>query len=281
MLPSLAAQTNKNFEWVIAVDEMIDAASMASLQRLIAPHPHFKIVTCRPTETYRLYPSIDEMMPAGVGADLLLLSRVDTDDALSSEFVSVLQRAAGNTSAPAVLSLQNGAEVTVADRMIGPVQHRSIAIGVSILSEGPPFEHILNKNHMTLEEWATSVGGAFIAIDAPSIGYLHVRHPDSDSHHQRATRRSCKHPQPIDLPRRFFWSKPAYTPYHIEVSAAVGLAPSWIETVERVRDPALPALPEELPRMASKHFMLTALKEARERGDMNLAKAIRNAIYAL
>lgn len=276
ILPSLVAQTSTNFEWAVCVDARIDAGSLERLHRMLAAYPHFRVVKCDPIETLKLYPTLTDLLSDHDG-EPVLLSRVDADDALGVRFVEIMREKAETFDGLAAFAFQRGAEIILSQGTVGPVLHKSIAIGVSLLSDGQNRQNIYGKNHTTIGDWVTEQGGTFVAIDEPGCHYLHVRRDDSDSHLHRKMRHVSTAPSPARE------ADGCFAAYYLEVCSAVGIAPSALDTLRAITPEELPQLPfPGTPRLASKQRLLQIIGEAREAGaDGRTMQAYVNALYAL
>jgi hypothetical protein len=276
MLPSLAAQTRRDFEWAIGVDALIDDASLKRLQEMIAPYPHFRVVKCNPIESLVLHPTLTELLGQDDGGRLLL-SRADCDDALGVRFVEIVREHAERFDGLAAFAFQSGTELAVSQGVLGPVTYKSLALGISMLSDGRNRHHIYAGNHTLIGDWIVDLGGTFVPIDLPGCHYLHVRRDDSDSHLNRRLRLRTTDPVAVrDQDGRF-------GSYYQQVCAAVGIPLTAFDAIRAVTPEAEQRLPfPKLPRIATKKRLLQLLGEARAaNSDERTIQALVNAVYSL
>jgi hypothetical protein len=87
-LPSMVAQTDQDFIWLLYFDPATPARHVEQIRSLIAPHPHFRIKFNErfTPETVRK----DVIEEAGSGAGWLLTTRFDNDDGLRRDFIARL-----------------------------------------------------------------------------------------------------------------------------------------------------------------------------------------------
>lgn len=108
-LPSIQAQTNQDFEWLI----LIDARTPDSIyQRLQDIADNYKVI-----QLVRVAAQGDEALNAyyrslanelGKGYDILMSTRLDSDDCLMSDFIGTTYHLLGASTVPVAISFPNG-----------------------------------------------------------------------------------------------------------------------------------------------------------------------------
>lgn len=105
--PSIIAQTNQQFDWVILVCDQTPKNYLSRLAKYTNSHLNIYIELCTYYEDVNvLYNNIGEKYVHGY--DYLLSTRVDNDDMLAKDFVETLQKLLPATHASAVLTFTNG-----------------------------------------------------------------------------------------------------------------------------------------------------------------------------
>ena len=105
--PSIIAQTNQLFDWVILISDQTPNNYLSRLTQHTKSHKNIYIEQSSYYENVNiLYQAIDSKYVQGY--DYLLFTRVDNDDMLAKDFVETLQQQFPITHAPAVLTFTNG-----------------------------------------------------------------------------------------------------------------------------------------------------------------------------
>jgi hypothetical protein len=89
-LPSLIAQTDQDFEWLIYFDRHTAPEHLERARRGIAIRPNFRVMLCDYYSSETLIAEFNRQLPEYDG--WLLTSRVDNDDSLHREFVARLHQ---------------------------------------------------------------------------------------------------------------------------------------------------------------------------------------------
>jgi hypothetical protein len=87
-LPSVTAQTEQNFLWLIYIDAAVPAAYLERLQAAINPYANIKLKLC---DFFSSENIVDDLQRELGATEWLLTTRLDNDDGLSADFVSRLQ----------------------------------------------------------------------------------------------------------------------------------------------------------------------------------------------
>ena len=126
-LPSIAAQTNKNFDWIIFFDEQTPAEfkeRIESLRKIQEFHPYYTGLF--PADGWA--DAIRNVLGAQQERTLLLTTRLDNDDGLARDYIDRLQRSAANireTAKPVAFNFTKGF-ILAQDRLYGH-SHKSNA----------------------------------------------------------------------------------------------------------------------------------------------------------
>lgn len=92
-LPSVVAQTKRDFTWLLLLDEQTAEPLMQELQEMIAEHPFIRIrKTAATNDLTALYKQIAAEEKGNAG--WLLTTRLDNDDCISFDFVECLRAGA-------------------------------------------------------------------------------------------------------------------------------------------------------------------------------------------
>lgn len=192
-LPSMVAQTNQNFTWIIYFDEGTPVEFKERIARLRETFPFVPFYTgLFPGDGWRK--SVQAVLAErGLSPDFLLSTRLDNDDALANDFVERMQATANARVGEGALGLNITAGCIMTDDRIYEIRHPSNAF-FSLLE---PFNDTLRTapsiQHMTLAARVPVVqvdGGA---------GWLQVVHGENVSNKIRGRR-----VQPVEVKHQFF-----------------------------------------------------------------------------
>lgn len=183
LVPSLAAQTRQDFEWILATDTEIDDANWAELERVLAPYPNFRAVKLDPFK-HGLSPRLASILPEGVGeADLVAVSRVDDDDALAKDFVETVRREAlaSEGGYPRAIAFPNGVQVDPSTGRFAPYTAEFIALGLTLVSRADSPMDIFGLNHTHVGAHVSAAGGEVRVVADGGARWIYARSPASDS----------------------------------------------------------------------------------------------------
>ncbi len=90
-LPSVLAQTERNFDWLLFFNEKTPAAYVDRIRALNLEHPFIVPVFCDSLPLTEVQQAVRNVV--GGKADWLLTSRLDNDDGIHPQFVAMLQKA--------------------------------------------------------------------------------------------------------------------------------------------------------------------------------------------
>lgn len=272
---SLAAQTERNFEWVVVADTQIDADSQAALERVLSA-ANGRLVLLDPVVTGRLAPIPKDVLD-DANDGLLVLSRIDDDDALHREFVARLHQTALDASGlPCSVAFADGLDVYPAERLYRPYHHPTIPVGLSVVSRGDKPVSPYGGNHTRQHERIEALGGTSIISRTEKPMWLYTRNVGSDSSEHRAGRL----PKTRQLKR--------FDGVCEGTIQACGLDSNWATEVVHARrelpDPRPPVVgTKKLNRLQIKAEMLRYLRELRQTGGADSPRyhAAISAFYAL
>jgi len=88
-LPSVVAQTNKNFKWLLYFDNDTSEKHRAQISQLL--QPHFFIEAHYIDGMPMLVESIRQYIATHVKTEYLITSRIDNDDSISKYFIETIQ----------------------------------------------------------------------------------------------------------------------------------------------------------------------------------------------
>ena len=88
--PSVTAQTNKNFTWLLFFDESTSEKYRTFISRLISGKDHIKVFFIAGMPAF--YPEIQKFIASdSLNTSHLITSRIDNDDSISKHFINVVQ----------------------------------------------------------------------------------------------------------------------------------------------------------------------------------------------
>jgi hypothetical protein len=88
--PSVAAQTNKNFTWLIYFDVTTPESYKQKIQVIIGNKPNIRLLYINGMPAF--YPEIQKLIGVEtVGKPYLITSRIDNDDCIRKDFIDVVQ----------------------------------------------------------------------------------------------------------------------------------------------------------------------------------------------
>ncbi|GAA4030587.1 hypothetical protein GCM10022386_13160 [Flavobacterium cheonhonense] len=119
-LPSVVAQTNKNFKWLLYFDTDTSEKHRAQITELLQPHPFIEAhyIDGMPM----LVESIRQYITTHVKAEYLITSRIDNDDSISKHFIETIQSKFDKQEHLAV-DVTAGYTLNLSPVMIGKKEH--------------------------------------------------------------------------------------------------------------------------------------------------------------
>ena len=178
LLPSIAAQTDGDFELWILTSPELPAAWLARLRALCAPVPQIRIIVSdeRTTEDALAAPLAEA---AGAAGGPLTQFRVDDDDALSRHFIARLRQRMLRFADMLVVAISMAAGLILRRFDAEPVSYwrslqRFIGIGVAVRQDVHGLS-VFQHNHFDLPRELPAFS------DPGGLNYVHLRWDEGDS----------------------------------------------------------------------------------------------------
>ncbi len=119
-LPSVMAQTNQNFNWLLYFDTTTSENNRAQISALVAPFPRIEVFYIDGMP--RLVDSIKEYVTANCKTDYIITSRIDNDDSISKYFIDEVQKNFNKQDFHAI-DFISGYTLNIKPCMIGKKEH--------------------------------------------------------------------------------------------------------------------------------------------------------------
>ncbi|MFN3954072.1 MAG: glycosyltransferase [Pararhodobacter sp.] len=182
-LPSLLAQSARDFTTIVLIGEDMPATARTRLQALLAPLHGARIVALPPLPmfgaTRRAYDAALDPH-----ATHLTSVRLDDDDAISTDLVARLKAMVPGAVAlmgaqePLVISHQNGLFAEIApsgNRVYGVVERSPLGIGLAMVAPVGRRDTIFSRNHRLLGQFYGCLSDAVIPA------FIRTVHRDNDA----------------------------------------------------------------------------------------------------
>lgn len=179
-LPSLDAQSEKDFVWVLCIDRHLPARFRARLDELAASRPYLRLLELELLDDFT--PELIRWCRAEAearGRSHLLTTRIDNDDALHRGLFGEIHKVArellaGQRPLPAAITPTTGYQWVPATGQGFATYHFSHSMGTSALEAVADFESVYGRNHRKVPEWATAKGGSVRAVDGHTRWWLYT-----------------------------------------------------------------------------------------------------------
>ena len=90
-LPSVASQTNTDFQWLLFFDQTTDDDFKQELETLLKPYPHFKSFYVDGMDAF--HPSIKAYVSEdSKDSSHIITSRIDNDDCIHKDYIDTIQK---------------------------------------------------------------------------------------------------------------------------------------------------------------------------------------------
>jgi len=89
-LPSVAAQKNQNFTWLIFFDTNTKPEFRSRIEALLDGHQNFRAMYIEGMNAF--YPELKKLLLEEAGSPYLITSRIDNDDCISNRFIDEVQK---------------------------------------------------------------------------------------------------------------------------------------------------------------------------------------------
>lgn len=140
-LPSVANQTNTNFEWLLFFDTTTDTDFKTEIEALIKPFPHFKAFYIDGMDAF--HSSIKTYITKDSKANpYIITSRIDNDDCIHKDYISTIQKQFKSQDFMAIDILKGYSLQVSPDIMLGKKEH--------IFN---PFISLIEKNEAPKTVW--------------------------------------------------------------------------------------------------------------------------------
>lgn len=179
-LPSIDAQTERNFVWVLGIDRDTPQPFRDRLDELAKERPYIRLLE---VELFNDFEPVlkqwclDEA--AAKGRSHILNTRIDSDDALHRDLFGEIQKRArevlsGSRALPAAIMATTGYQWVPSTGQGFRAYHFSHSTGTSLLESVGAFEMVYTKNHRKIPDWATEQDGSVRAVDGDTRWWLYA-----------------------------------------------------------------------------------------------------------
>lgn len=182
-LPSLLAQSRRDFTTIVLIGKDLPRPARLRLQALLEPLPDARLVALPPLPMFgATRRAFDRALDPA--ATHLTSVRLDDDDAISTDLVARLHALAPRAAAligdgePVVISHQNGCYLEIApggNRLYGVVERTPLGIGLAMLSPVTRRDTIYSRNHRLLGQFYNCIS------DAVTPAFIRTVHRDNDA----------------------------------------------------------------------------------------------------
>lgn len=178
-LPGIAAQTRKDFEWILFFDTQTPKEYLERMENLQKVFP-FRIQT---TDLFEMKDLCGHFMKEQGDGEWLLTTRLDSDDILSHDFVERLR----NVAKPGIhqnINFPNGFILSVKNGKLSLYKERDLSGPYASLMEpySTHIQTIWGRHHRRIDEMAP------IIQEGEKPAWLQVIHDDNISNHVRGVR---------------------------------------------------------------------------------------------
>lgn len=179
-LPSIDAQTERDFVWVLGIDRDTPKPFRDRLDELVRTRPHIRLLEAELFNDFEpalVQWCLDEA--AAKGRSHILTTRIDSDDALHRELFGEIQKRArevlsGSKALPAAIMATTGYQWVPSTGQGFRAYHFSHSTGTSLLEAVADFEMVYTKNHRKIPDWVTEQDGSVRAVDGDTRWWLYA-----------------------------------------------------------------------------------------------------------
>jgi hypothetical protein len=179
-LPSIDAQTERGFVWVLGVDRAMPERFRKRLDELCGSRPYVRLLEVELFDDFG--PDLIRWCrreAAARGRSHLLTTRIDSDDALHRDLFARIHEVAREQLAakrplPAAITPTTGYQWVPATGQGFRAFHFSHSMGTSLLESVDDFAMVYTKNHRKLPDWVVERGGSVRAIDGHTPWWLYA-----------------------------------------------------------------------------------------------------------
>lgn len=178
-LPSLDAQTERNFVWVLGIDPDTPPRFRKILDEMVESRPYIRLLEAELFNDFEgalIRWCRDEAESRGLSH--ILTTRIDSDDALHRDLFGEIQTHArqilsGGHALPAAIMATTGYQWVPSTGQGFRAYHFSHSTGTSLLETVEDFEMVYTKNHRKIPDWVTERDGYVKAIDGDTRWWLY------------------------------------------------------------------------------------------------------------
>jgi len=179
-LPSLDAQTEKDFVWVLGIDRDMPERFRKRLDDLAATRPYLRLLELELLDDFESrFQRWCAETAAAQGVPHVLTTRIDNDDAVRSDLFGEIQRAArglldSGSSLPAAITATSGYQWVPATGQGFRAYHHSHSIGTSLLEATAEFTSVYGKNHRRIPDWVVERDGSVHHLGGDTRWWLYA-----------------------------------------------------------------------------------------------------------
>ncbi|MDD0977169.1 glycosyltransferase [Pseudomonas fontis] len=143
VFPTLQNQKNKNFEWIIFIDEAL--ATIYKSRLVTAMSASGLNVRTQAVSDYFLVNQEIEKILKNTKEQVVLTSRIDDDDCIREDVVEIIQNEASSaehTDDVLLISLKNGIELLPSDNCYREVALDTLALALTLVSKSQNTKHL-------------------------------------------------------------------------------------------------------------------------------------------
>lgn len=174
-VPSMMRHVRAGVQWVIFVDADLPASTRKVLDSITGIQGKGRVLV-RPL---RFACELPEALAAEIGTDEMVgLSRLDDDDAISEDFFEALQ----NEEIPCVVSQSWGYEVDLATRVMRPIHSPLLSLNTTFIGPASLVAEYARIGHHRVGVWAGKRGLPVKEVrSATGYSFIYSRHKQSDT----------------------------------------------------------------------------------------------------
>lgn len=187
VFPSLANQSNRDFEWTIFIDEALPILHQARLEAaIIASGLNAKTLK---VSDYSLTSEEVSRLLAKTHEDIVLTSRIDDDDCIHEDVIATIQqhaRSNEHSEEMLLISLHNGLEFLPSDECYRAVTYDTLALALTLVDKtcGTKTRSITQYAHHLVVDTLKQqeINAKHILLKSKQPLYTYTKHPLSDSY---------------------------------------------------------------------------------------------------
>ncbi|MFC4652862.1 glycosyltransferase [Lactococcus nasutitermitis] len=146
-IPSIKNQSNKNFDWIVLFSDKTPQKFKNKIQYIQAELPNFRPIFLKSTDELEI---ILEDIFKQERTGTLVTSRLDNDDALSLNYIQLIQNNIENNGKTELLVFPNGIQFDLKKRVMTRYYFPNNHFSTLICDQNNKLETILGYNHMEI-----------------------------------------------------------------------------------------------------------------------------------